>query len=234
MNRILPLALFLSPLVAGTAACAQEALLPGECTPYLTVQRRDCVVEHHYTCPSVPGHRWRIDFDDEPGALFVSEIDAEAGWVSSQEFPPEGAVTRLLPGSPDAPSISTLLDTGEDHYTFSEIRDGRIVRIEGHDRLTGERVEIDGEPLLRTEYAYRMYSAEGLLEDDVAGHEFVSARHRRFFSGLRTWHAPEGDFTRDSTPVEFAYPGEPGFLAQDPIHGCGAMISALPRMEGHA
>ena len=234
MIRALRLALFLSPLVAGTAACAQEAPLPAECTAYLTVQRRDCVVEHHYTCPSVPGHRWRIDFDDEPGALFVSEIDAEAGWVSSQEYPPEGAVTRLLPGSPDAPSISTLLDTGEDHYTFSEIRDGRVVRVEGYDRLTGERVEIDGEPLLQTEYAYRMYSGQGLLEADVEGREFVSARHHRFFSGLRTWHETDGDTTRDSSPVEFVYPGETGFLAQSPIHGCGDLLSALPQAEGRA
>lgn len=235
MIRALRLAAGLIPLLAGAGARAADGgLLPAECTAYLTVQRQDCVVEHHYTCPSVPGHRWRIDYDVSHEALFLSEIDAEAGWVSSRDLLPGGYRTRMLPNPPDGPSLSTLLETGEDHYVFDETSGDGVTRIEGFDRLTGETAEIDGEPLLRTVYGYRIYSSSGDVLVEADGHEFVSARHRRFFSGTRTWHTREGDQTRNSAPVEFVYPGEPGFLSATPLYGCGGLLSALVQREEHA
>ncbi len=219
-------------LLAGTAARAQDGLLPSDCTAYLTVQRRDCVVEHHYTCAATPGHRWRVDYDDEDGARFISETDAEGRWIWSQDVPPEGVEARLLPDATDHASIGTLLATGEDSYAFRQRRSTRIESVEGFDRLTGVQVEIDGEALLVTEYGYRVHSADGMLLADVSGSEFVSARHRRFFSGTRTWHSDDGDQTVDSTPVEFVYPGESGFLSEQPRFGCYVLTSGIPATEG--
>ena len=216
-------------LIAGTAA-AQAALVPPDCTAYLTVQNTDCVVEHHYLCPSIGGPRLRVDFDQD-GPFYMAGTDDEGRWLWSQSLP-DGAVSRFIEDGADPVSLSQLLDTGENRYVFSEIRDGETLRISGYDRLTGEHVAIDGEPLLATEYAFQVTAPDGQVRTTIEGAEYVSARHRRFFSGIRRFTDAEGQqVTRDSTPVEFVYPGEPGFMSETPTRGCSALMSALPQPQ---
>ena len=46
-----------------------------------------------------------------------------------------------------------------------------------------------------------------------------------FLSGTGTVTTSEGSFDRADRPVEFIFPGEPGFLSPNPKHGCGVAIS---------
>ena len=212
-------------LIAGTAL-AQGVSVPPDCTAYLTVQNRDCTVEHHYLCPSAAGPRLRIDFGQD-GPFYMASTDEEGRWMWSQVLP-DGEVSRFVDDTDEPVSLTQLLATGENRYSFRETRDGMAIRVTGYDRLTGERAIIDGEELLSTEYAYRMSTPDGQDLVSVSGHEYVSARHRRFFSGVRQFTDPDGQqVTRDSRPVDFVYPGEPGFLGEVPQHGCGALMSSL-------
>ena len=220
-------------LVLGSAANAGEFAAPEGCETQFTVQLRGCVVSHHYTCTATPGDRWRAEFDED-GPFYVSRIDAEAQWLEATTLR-TGIATRVELPARDAASVSRLLETGYDDYDFVEQgSDGQGLQIVGHDRLTGEAVTIDGEPLLRTEFAYRILSASGSELARVEGREFVSEQHRRFFGGERVVHGQQGDQLRNSTPVEFHYPGERGFLSTTPLHDCGAMMSGLPQAGDNA
>jgi hypothetical protein len=221
-----------SATLAASVAMAADFVPPSGCTAYLAVQTRSCMVSHHYTCSDTPGDLWRMDFD-EAGAFYMGVIDSEAQWVESRGLP-DGPTSRTLFPARDAASVTTLLETGFDDWDFEEVRGGSRIRVEGFDRLTGEAVVIDGEELLRTEYETQYYAEDGTLIDAMHGREYVSARHRRFFSGVRTWSADGNDQTTDNSPVEFLYPGEPGFASTEPRHNCGPMLSGLTRPEGHA
>ena len=215
------------------AAAAADFVPPEGCEPYLSVQGRACTVSLHYTCAEVPGHLFRADFD-EHGAFYEGEIDDEAQWVQSRSLPSGDTWVTLFP-APDVALVTTLLATGYDDWTFEEVQPGGLrVRVEGFDRLTGETATIDGEELLRTGYETRYYRPDGSLIRESNGREYVSARHRRFFSGVRTSQSGDDETVRDNTPVEFRYPGEPDFLSTEPRYNCGPMLSALRVPEDRA
>lgn len=230
MNRLLRLCLVLAPLMAAGGSAMADSFTPPEgCTAYLTVQTMGCRVENHFTCEAEPGHRWRVDHEED-GATFTARIDAEAQWVDSRSLI-SGLGRQTVFPAPDPASMTVLLSEGYDDFVFDERHsDGRVLRVEGFDRLTGEEIEIDGERLLRTEFSYRVTDPQtGALVDSGEGREFVSPRHRRFFSGITVYETEDGALQFDRSPVQFAYPGEAGFGATDPIFGCGEMMSALPQ-----
>lgn len=217
-------------LIAGAAAAQSPALeqLTG-CTHYLTVQQRGCRVAQHFQCNAPAGSQIRVDYTEE-GAVFMSAIDAEAQWIESRSLLQAQSRETLFP-APDAASISTLLAEGYDDFTFEQRFNGQsVLRHEGFDRLTGENVTIDGEELLGTEY-YGLLTdpTTGQVIDEIRGREFVSPRHRRFFSGART--AADGGVPIDNTPVKFFYPGDEGFESTAPRYDCDMMLSALPNVE---
>ncbi|MCA0205747.1 MAG: hypothetical protein LCH92_15485 [Proteobacteria bacterium] len=229
---LLAAGLGMAMLGAATQAGAEDFTPPAGCTAYLAVQTRACTVSQHYTCTDTPGGLWRMDFDEQ-GAFYQGLINAEAQWVESRSLP-SGTVTRTEFPARDAASVSTLLSSGYDDWDFDEIRAGERVRVTGFDRLTGGTEVIDGETLLGTEFETRYYDATGALISTITGREYVSATHRRFFSGIRTWRAGDEETTSDNSPAEFLYPGDPGFASTQPRHNCGPMLSALATEEGHA
>ena len=91
--------------------------------------------------------------------------------------------------------------------------------------ITGETVEIDGEPLLQTEFGYQVLSPDGEVTYDGRGRQYVSERHRLFFLGT-SWEEGMEDEVRDSSPVEFIYPGERGFFSSRPKFDCGVVSSS--------
>lgn len=224
--------LALACLACASPVQAGEGFVPPEgCTAYLTVQMRECRVEHHYSCADAPGDRFRVAYT-EAGPVFESRIDSEARWVSSRNLP-DGGLTETLPGAEDPASLTTLLETGEDAYAFDQRRgDGSVEHVVGEDRIVERNVVIGGEVLHRTVFEVRYLRADGSEIGHYTGAEYVSEKHRRFFSGRA--QADFGDVQSgfDRTPKAFVYPGQPGFGSLTPIHDCGAMTSALE--VGHA
>lgn len=210
------------------ALAAQSAVFapPEGCTAYMTVQHRDCRVEHHYTCAAAGTDRFREVFTDE-GPVYQSRIDAQAQWITSRQLPGGAPTVTLLPAK-DPASMDTLLETGIDSMDFEQrTPDGSVQRVTGEDRIVDRNVVIDGEPLYRTVFEVNFLNADGSVMGTYTGSEYVSPVHRRFFAGRgkAVFDGVESSF--DRTPKEFIYPGEPGFGALEPIYDCGVMMSAL-------
>ena len=223
MIRALPLCLLLAAPVA-----AQETFtLPQGCDAYLTVQKRDCTVTHHFTCEGDPeGHQSRVDLTEE-GLVYAGTIDAETQWISS--FHAYTGHSEVLEQSPvDPANMTELMRTGTDTYDFRTLSDERgITRYAGQDRLTGEVVVIDGVALHRTEFQITAYAPGGTPLWSSEGREFISEDFRMFLSGQSIVTAGGESWESDGTPVEFVFPDEPGFLSAAPKHGCGVMMSLL-------
>ncbi|MEM8577894.1 MAG: hypothetical protein AAGF60_08600 [Pseudomonadota bacterium] len=215
---------FLALLPVAAAAQEAEVFVPPEgCTGTLTVQSANCQVSNIYVCDAdVAGHNWRMVFDRE-GALFLSKIDAETQWLESYDFDP-GRRNVLRQPADDPARLTELLETGTDSYDFVQSMGGDIVRIVGFDRLTGDDAVIDGEPLLGTEFSARYEGFSGTYLR-VEGREYVSVRHRRFIGGTITRIIGDTRRDEDQSPVEFVYPGEPGFFTQTPLYGCAAQVA---------
>ncbi len=229
MKRALAL-LALLPLPAEAAFVP-----PAGCEVHLTVQSRQCRVSNHYTCAGDPkGDQWRVDLDQE-GAFFFSRINAEAEWVES--FGMEvGSRQTLAPGAKDPASFSALLDSGYDSYDFwLEHEDGSRTHVTGHDRLTGESSVIDGITLPQTSFEFLEVDEYGNTVRQSRGQEFIHPEWRRFFSGPSEFLDVSGDFLPlDGSPVEFIFPGEPGFAASQPLFDCDPMMSQLQPQRGPA
>ncbi len=222
----------LACLLAASAAGAEG--LPDDCTHYLTVQSRSCFMTQYFTCASTGSDRWDLNYD-AAGPYSLTRTDAETQWVSTQSLIDDYR-SQTLPSPADPVSLSNLLATSYDTYDFEErLSSGQIARFRGFDRLTGEAVVIDGESLLVTAFEYRMSDAEtGTEYSIVSGQQYVSERHRMFFSGVTNVRNGNGETTDQGAPVTFLYPGQVGFLSTTPIHECEGLMSALPQHEDHA
>lgn len=205
---------------------------PEGCTGYLTVQMRGCEVSHFWTCEGDPnGHRWDLSIDiDGPSQL--GRIDAEAQWIETIDLAPLERRTLDLPAT-DPHNLTELLEAGVDTFDFTQTTDaGAKIGAKGYDRLTGATVTIDGEQLLETDVS-AVFTEDGEEVVSVVGREYVSAKHRRFFAGTYEVSARGGTFTRDNTPIDFIYPGEPGFFASKPQYDCDASLARfVPPVKG--
>jgi hypothetical protein len=216
---------------AATPAAAQSAQfqVPDGCTAFLTVQSRSCIVSHHWICEADPeGTHWRVTLDQE-GAFYLNYTDSEFRWLRAFNLR-SGLTDTLIEPEDDPASMSALLETGRDTMSFSIRSQSQGSTFQrdytGYDALTGASVMIDGEELLVTEFAYQWQAESGPRATE--GSQFVSPRLGLFFGGIETVATPSGDVLEGNySPVEFAEPGEPGFLSTEPRYDCGDMMSAL-------
>lgn len=217
-------------IVMGSAlpAMAGSFAAPEGCTTFLTVQSKGCRVSNHYTCSAdAAGDQWRTDFDQE-GPYFTSRIDSEAQWVESFELDPPVRQT-LDPNPQDPASFSGLLATGNDSFIFGLSDDtGERTRVRGSDRLTGRQVVIDGITLQETEFNFTETDLSGNVLRRSRGNEYIHPDWRLFFSGPSQWDGGDGTYLPlDGSPIQFIFPGEPGFASTQPLFDCDAVMSSL-------
>lgn len=205
---------------------AQEFSLPQGCEGYVTIQTTSCTVQHHFRCgDDTAGEQRRASLDEE-GLTYVGRISSEAEWLES--FHLRSGHTERLQSSVDAMSMSGLLANDVDTWDFStDSREIGVSQYVGMDRLTGESVVIDEVTLLRTQYALTAFDGDGNEMWRSEGSEFVSPEWRMFIGGTSSYITSDDRFDSDDTPVEFIFPGEPGFLSVNPKYGCGAQVSSF-------
>ncbi|SLN34365.1 hypothetical protein [Pseudooctadecabacter jejudonensis] len=228
MMKTTTLAALIASALAVPSVVAQDAQqfsLPQGCEAYLTIQTSSCSVSHHFTCDfDAAGEQRRATLDEE-GLSYIGKINSEAEWVES--FHLRSGHTEQLSFSADRMMMTDLLAGDVDTWDFTtssdEIGETQYV---GFDQLTGEAVTIDGVDLLRTEYALTAFDEDGTEIWRAEGREFVNAEWRMFIGGVSSYTTSEGTFDSDDTPVEFIFPGEEGFLSQNPKHGCGVELSS--------
>ena len=217
-------------LVAGPVRAADTFALPQGCDAFVTIQSHSCSVEHHFTCKGDPeGVKRRVSLNED-GLTYAGSTDRDAQWLSSF-YPFTGHRERLEDAPADPASLSELLAKGVDSYDFRTLSDEiGTTRYVGEDRLTGRIVTIDDVALQQTEYHITAYGPDGAELWSSAGNEFVNADWRSFIGGTGTITVPEGPFDKDDRPVQFIYPGEPGFLSANPKFDCGAVLSSAPAL----
>jgi hypothetical protein len=219
--------LALSFICLAVPATAQDAIfgVPEGCDAYLTVQLKSCEVEHHYECAADPAGFKRDVRLGLSGILGGSTIDDEAQWI--QSYSVQGNTARRLEANPiDRHSLTDLFATGVDTFDLRTLSSqSPAVRFVGEDRLTGDDVVIDGVPLEGVAFEISALDANGNELFARSGREYVSREWRMFFSGVQEVTSPDQTVGLDTSPVEFIFPGEPGFLSSRPKHGCGDAIS---------
>lgn len=217
-------AVIAAALAWAAPASAGSFTPPEGCEAFLTTQSRGCRVSNHYRCTAQPGDQWRADFDQE-GMFFLSRIDSETQWVESFEFDPDLRQT-LDAGPADPASFSNLLN-GRDDFDFRLTKeDGSRSHVQGHDALTGRSVTIDKVPLLQTEYDFTETAPDGTVLRRARGNEYIHPELRLFFAGPSEWWDGNQWLPVDGSPMQFIFPGEPGFGATQPIFECGALMSS--------
>ena len=199
--------------------------LPAGCDAYVTIQKRSCIVSHVFTCDADPaGHQRRVDYDED-GMTYMGQIDNETQWIESFHVRAE-SVERLSPSPADPASFSELIGTGIDSWDFQTVSEPFAVTVyRGYDRLTGEKVTIDDVTLELTEFEVTVTDGLGGFLWSVEGQEFINRDWRIFLSGVRTVTTRTDSYQTDGRPVDFIFPGEPGFLSAEPLHDCGEVMS---------
>ncbi len=223
-------ALALLPLLFASPAIAGGFKAPEGCQSVMTVQSRGCYVANYYSCSANPTDLFRVDYDQE-GPFYKSMVDSETQWIESIDLG-DGVVQTLDPNPADPASASALLETGYDGFTFSLSKDnGEHTNVTGFDRLTGETVTIDGVTLERTEYEYTETDDEGAILRQSRGNEYILKEPRTFIAGTSEWWDGETWQPMDGHPVDFAFPGDKGFEATQPIFDCDAVMSGVPQED---
>ncbi|GAB4382166.1 hypothetical protein [Albidovulum sp.] len=215
-------------LAAPGAMAAGKFVAPQGCEVYVTVQLKNCQVSQHYRCASdAPGDQWALYMDGD-GPFYASHIDSETRWLESFDLY-NGEIERLGKET-DPASFTTLITTGRDDFDFETESDRQQVRrFVGHDLLTGERVVIDGVTLERTRFELTAFDAAGQRIWHRTGQQLIHRDWRLFWSDTDEFANAFGDReTVVDTPVDFAFPGEKGFLSTEPQFGCDLLMTEAP------
>ncbi len=214
--------MILTALVAATPAAAQQSFAaPDGCTPTLTVQHKGCVMINVWQCEADdPGDQW-IALFGQAGLFSVQRVDAEFQWIESYKVVGN---ERLIMPAEDPASLTELFSNQLDTWDFTLETDDGTERNVGFDMLTGETTTIDGETLLNTEFQGRTIDGDGNEIDASNGAQFVSEKHRLFFFGT-SWPQENPAQVMDMSPVDFIYPGENGFFADQPLYECNVIES---------
>lgn len=212
-------------LLPVTAAAQAPVSLPAGCEAYVTIQKRSCIVSHVFTCDTDPeGHQRRVDYDED-GMTYMGRIDRETQWIESFHVRAD-SVERLSPSPRDPASFTELTETGIDSWDFQTTSEPfAVTTYRGYDRLTGETVTIDGVALEVTEFEVTVTDGLGGFLWSVEGREFMNRDWRIFLSGVRTITTRLDEYETDGRPVDFIFPGEPGFLSAEPQNDCGELMS---------
>ncbi len=201
---------------------------PAGCDVFATVQTLNCRVLQLFRCAGdAAGDQWMTNLDGE-GPYYSARIDSETRWMESIALE-TGEVDRIGAIAADPASFTALLATGRDDWDFTvESSTGEVRRYVGYDRLTGDSVTIDGVPLEQTQFESKTYAMDGSFIEQSEGGQLIHRDWRRFFSDTEVFVNAFGDKAnvRD-TPVEFAFPGDKGFLSQVPVHECGVVTASL-------
>ncbi len=217
-------AAFLFLLPAGIVQ-AGTFVPPEGCSAYLTVQAANCQVEHHWTCSGdAAGDKWHGEVDQNGQLTYIGKVDHEAQWIDSF-FAGSSSHELLISPAADPASLTNLFATDLDTYDFRLTTPEGERRVVGFDRIAERNVVIDGEPLHRTEYSIRITDQNGNLTYASEGSEYVSEIHRRFFSGYGNVTGPGEPYSYKAVPIEFIYPGEPGYLDNTPKYGCDVVTA---------
>jgi hypothetical protein len=212
-------------LLAPAAVAGGRFAAPQGCEVFATVQMRSCQVSQHYRCQGdAAGEQWALYMDGQ-GPYYLSKIDAETRWLESYDLT-TGEKDRLS-AETDPASFTTLLSTGRDDYDFTtESGTGEVRRYTGYDELTGERVTIDGVTLERTRFDLTAWDAGGQMLWHRKGRQLVHRDWRLFWADSEDFENSFGDRERlVDTPMQFALPGEKGFLSSEPIYDCDELVT---------
>ena len=222
------LTLLAAVFVAAPAIAQQSFGLPEGCTGSLTVQSKSCVMINVWQCDNDdPGDQW-IALISQGGLFSVQHVDREFQWVEA--FKQSGPERLVMPAD-DPASLDELFANQIDTWDFTLETDDGLERHVGFDMLTGETAEIDGEVLLKTEFQGRTLNEDGVEVEASAGAQYVSETHRLFFFGT-AWSEETPDRVIDMSPVEFIYPGEPGFFHKTPLYDCEANLASFTLPAG--
>ncbi len=204
-------------IATGAPAFAQQNFAPPEgCEGVLTVQQKGCVMVNVWSCEAdEPGDQW-IALIGGGGLFSIQKVDDEFQWLESYKV--TGEEQLRLPAD-DPASLTELFANQIDTWDFVIETEEGIERNVGFDSLTGETTVIDGEELLNTEFQGRTLDADGNEVETGSGRQYVSQTHRLFFFG-EAWDEATPDNIIDMSPVEFIYPGEPGFFSASPKFEC--------------
>lgn len=218
----------LAAVVAGTqGAGAANFTPPSGCRLEVTVQSRSCSVSQFYRCEGDPEGDQRSAVFGRNGLFHLSRIDAETRWVESSS-PVTGIADRLVDQAESHASFSTLLETGRDDFDFwTESDTGERMRHVGHDVLTGEKVSIGGVELEKTEFQLTTTGQDGQVLIERQGQQFISRAFGRFYGGVEEQRDWTGQIVRSNdTPVQFIFPGQPGFGDTTPKFDCEQLMTA--------
>jgi len=206
-------------------AAAGKFAPPKGCEVFTTVQMRNCQVSQHYRCDGDPvGDQWAVYMDGD-GPYYLSQIDDETRWLQSMDLF-TGEVDKLL-SEVDPASFTTLLQSGRDDYDFrTESSTGEIRRYSGFDQLTGEKVVIDGVTLERTKFDLTAYTDDGDMIWHRTGKQLIHRDWRLFWADRESFENAFGDTdTVVDTPMQFAGPGDKGYLSAEPVYDCENLMT---------
>lgn len=233
----------LTLLTAAALAAAAWLLLPAParagtftppegCTLNVTVQNRGCSVSQHYVCSGDTAGDMRTAIFGREGLRYQSRIDAETRWMESINTI-NGIQDRLVENSKDHASFSTLTETGFDDFDFwTESNTGERLRNVGFDKLTGEKVTIDGVELEGTRFHLKTFNANGDLLIERTGGQYINREMGRFLGGTES----QADWTgqkieSDDSPVLFAFPDDEDFGETEPRFDCDEMMARFDALR---
>jgi hypothetical protein len=214
-----PFAICLTLAALAPLPCvAQTYDLPKGCTAFLTIQGQGCQVRHLWTCTSdTEGEFWFASMGVD-GVTIISQLSYGSQNLFAS-FPLSGR-TETIAIARDPVDFDAYIANGQDSYDYDFVDDaGAVMTATGEFTTIDGTVEIDGRSLQQFERRF-VTALPGQETQVTITTGYVDSGLHTFYTG-RSWYEDNPKNVIDRTPVDFIFPGEPGFLSTLPSYGCG-------------
>ena len=185
-----------------------------ECTAVMTVQKKDCSVEHLFRCPGDLVRTEEVELaDDVP---MVAYGQGALGFVTFDD--PQSETSGLALGGGLSLRVTELAAAGRADaagpglFVFPFFTAPMQGLIEMRAELLDPAFEVDGKTFLKTTVLTRLTLNEGALVVDATTDAFVDLAQQVAFSGKTRLSVGGSGSVDNKDPVDVILPGEPGFL----------------------
>lgn len=208
--------------IASTPAVAKTWKPPVGCTPFVTVQMKQCTVGNFAKCGEGKKTSYLAHYSGPDGPMSLQQLDLEGRQLYVKSFAAD-LERRIVKGAKKPYSLKRLLSAGQMDWNYQsqfETAPGPITHV-GSEKLSGKNLTIDRIKMLGFSFEETQTDSDGGVSKFSGVSYAVPEWHLELPGTVKSRNMDGSTENGTFTPVDLVFESESGFMSMSPTTGCG-------------